>query len=314
VSKTIKILAAAILTTSFSIAVGRESSAADANVTTCAQCVYVPAVMRDAASMSNPPQPMPTTTATSVVFDTATPLPIPTQIPAQTVTPIPTGSVFAQGVTVFKPYDGSSSDYIVGEIRNSTSSTIQYVKITAILRNDSGTVVGAEYTYAHIGLITPNSNSPFRLILSNPPAWSSADLIIEYSETADQPYVLDVSTSSAYLDAYGGWHVPVRVTNNDSSSHTYVQIFATLYGSDGKVIGVDYTYTSPSTLMPGQTVDVDMEVYFWAGRPDASRISSYSVIALDDSPGYRGEAFRSKMSSAHQIYRTMGESVIREGR
>lgn len=177
--------------------------------------------------------------------------------------------------------------YIVGEIRNTTLSTIRYVKITAILRNSSNSIVGAEYTYADIGLIVPNGRSPFRMIVDRSPTWSSADLLVEYSEADQGPFALTVATAQPYLDQYGRLTIPVRVTNQNDVTHTYVQVFTTLYDRDGDVIGVDSSYTSPSTLTAGQSVDLDVDLYFWAGKPDATQIGSYAVVALDDSPNYR---------------------------
>lgn len=41
---------------------------------------------------------------------------------------------------------------------------------------------------------------------------------------------------------------------------TFVKIIATFYDSNNNVVGTDFTYTSPSTLQPGQKAPFDMIV------------------------------------------------------
>jgi hypothetical protein len=41
---------------------------------------------------------------------------------------------------------------------------------------------------------------------------------------------------------------------------SYVRITATFYDSNNSVIGTDYTFTSPSTLQPGQRAPFDLTI------------------------------------------------------
>ncbi len=292
---------------------GQQFQNVDAEVSlSCVFCVYAPIALERASFTESPVASTPTVRATTIAvatvtdapLPTETPLPLPTEtpLPLPTETPPPSGLVSVRKASAFRPYTWSSSQYIVGEIRNETSSTIRFAKITAIFRNDAGAVVGTDYTYAYIGLIIPNSNSPFLMIVNDEPTWTTVDFLIEYRETDEQPYVMEFTVSDAYLDSYDAIHVPVQVTNQDSVPHTFVKVFTTLYGTDGRVIGVDSSYTSPSTLAPGESAMVDVEFYFWDGKPDMSQIAGFVVAALDDSPTYRSkETDRVRITSPQRV-------------
>jgi hypothetical protein len=72
------------------------------------------------------------------------------------------------------------------------------------------------------------------------------------------------------------------VKNQDTIQHTFVQIFLVMYDSNNQVIGVDYTFTNPTTLAPGQEVPFDIDAYFWKGKPDHSQVARYTIQAYDD--------------------------------
>ena len=58
----------------------------------------------------------------------------------------------------------------------------------------------------------------------------------------------------------GTLHIVGEVINESFKSMTFVKIIATFYDSNNNVVGTDFTYTSPSTLQPGQKAPFDMIV------------------------------------------------------
>jgi hypothetical protein len=233
--------------------------------------VYLPYISRE-----EPPTPTPTPTSAPTLTPTSTPTSIPT--PTPTTAP----EVIVLSSSAFVPYSGSDSWYIVGEVLNNTGSNVDFVRINATLRDSSGNVVGSDYSYSMIDTLSPSMISPFRVIFSDPPTWSSYDLVVTWDTTSQQPYPLEVLNSTSYFDNYDGYHVVGEVENQYSEQRTFVKAFVTLYDINGEVIGVEYSYTNPDELSPGQTASFDTEVYFWKGKPNRNEVASHLLQVYDD--------------------------------
>jgi len=182
----------------------------------------------------------------------------------------------------FVPYEGSSSLYVVGEVRNDAGTNVRFVRILVTLRNFSGSVVDCDYSYASIDILTPGMTSPFLVLMSDRPGWASYDLVATCSTTSDVPYSLELLNSTSYWDSWDDYHVAGEIKNQYADKRTYIQAFVTLYDASGEVIGVDYTYTNPYDLDPGQTASFDCDVCFWKGKPDRDKVKSHLLQVYDD--------------------------------
>lgn len=182
----------------------------------------------------------------------------------------------------FVPYEGSGSLYVVGEVRNDAGTNIRFVKIIVTLRNSSGSVVDCDYSYASIDILTPGMTSPFRVLMSDRPEWASYDLAATWSMTNDKPYPLGLLNSTSHWDTSNAYHVAGEIRNQYGEERTFIKAFVTLYDAAGEVIGVDYTYTNPYDLDPGQTASFDCDVYSWKGKPDRDKVESHLLQVYDD--------------------------------
>ena len=59
-------------------------------------------------------------------------------MPTPTKTPVPPSEGLVISSNIFKLYDGSTSDYLGGEVINGTNSNVESVKINAVLRDVDG--------------------------------------------------------------------------------------------------------------------------------------------------------------------------------
>lgn len=275
---------------------------------------YIPVVLRNHTSptASNTPMPTATNTLTSTAtrtpeptatltrpptstrtrIPTATRLPTatatrtrtstPTRTPRPTATALPKPAVVIVSSNAFVPFADSKSVYLVGEVRNDTPSNVEFVKINAILRSTSGVIVDGEYTYASISKMSSGMESGFKIIFSDAPQWSTYELTVEWDVADSGPSELPITSSESYFDSSSAFHVRGTVKNTDSQQHTFVQLFVIMYDSTSRVIGVEETFTKPTTLEPSQEVTFDIEVYFWKYKPDKSKISRYTIRAFDD--------------------------------
>jgi len=180
----------------------------------------------------------------------------------------------------FEPY--SSSLYIVGEVRNNTSSNVDFVRINATLRDSDGNVVDSDYSYSMIDKLTRGMTSPFKVWFWDPPAWSSYELVVTWDTTTRQPYPLEVLNSTSYFNSYDDFHVVGEIRNQYSERRTFIKAFVTMYDANGQVIGADYSYTNPDELDPGQTASFDTEVYAWKYQPDRDKVASHRLQVYDD--------------------------------
>jgi len=184
--------------------------------------------------------------------------------------------------TAFEPYSGSAYLYVVGEILNNTASNVEYTKIKVTLRDPSGNVVATDYSYSMIDTLSPETTSPFLVMFYDAPEWSTYECSVTWDTTTQEPYPMEVLNSASRFDSGDAYHVVGELRNQHAEERTYVKVLITLYDATGAVIGADYSYTEPHTLAPGETVSFDESVYFWAGKPDRSKVAGHLLQAFGD--------------------------------
>ncbi len=55
------------------------------------------------------------------------------------------------------------------------------------------------------------------------------------------------------------YHIVGEVQNNGTQTAKFVQVSATLYDSNNKVIGTDFSFTNPSDIDPGQKASFEFD-------------------------------------------------------
>lgn len=209
-------------------------------------------------------------------------LPYISYFPPPTATPAPEPAVPVLSSNIFRPYAGSSSFYLVGEVRNDTGTNVQSVRLDATLRDGQGNVVHSDVAYSMIDVLTPGIKSPFLVTFFDPPAWQTYQIDVSWETTTRQPYPLPLLNHTTYFDNFDAFHLVGEVRNPYFTSRDVVRAFATLYDARNEVIGVAATFAAPSPLQPGQTASFDVEVYFWLGKPDQAQIDDYLLQVFDD--------------------------------
>jgi hypothetical protein len=64
--------------------------------------------------------------------------------------------------------DDTGTHHIVSDVKNnSPTDSTKYVKIVVTLFDSSGKVVGADFTYADVGMLRPAEKSSFKIILTD---------------------------------------------------------------------------------------------------------------------------------------------------
>ena len=83
---------------------------------------------------------------------------------------------------------------------------------------------------------------------------------------------------SDYVSSTGSLHIVGEVINESFQPIRFVEITATFYDSNNRVIGTDFTFTNPSTLQPGQIAPFDM-IIIEGGIP--TYLMAYYTLSVD---------------------------------
>jgi len=203
----------------------------------------------------------------------------PPPSPTPTATPVATPTPVAGGFSVSKTSDYISitgSLWVVGEVKNNNAFNAEFVKIEGTFFDAADRVVASEYSYSCLDIIPPGGDSPFDILLWDPPANIARYTLRAYDRPADElpPSGLDISGVSTRLSPSGYYHVTGLITNNSSDTYEFVRICGALYDSAGNVIRTDYTYIGPDTLAPGESASFD-----WSESVDSTPVASYRLWA-----------------------------------
>jgi hypothetical protein len=180
------------------------------------------------------------------------------------------------------PYEGSSSLYLVGEVRNETQGKVDSVKINAVLRDAAGQIVDETYGSSGIDTLAPGMTSEFLLIFSKPGAWAAYEFTVRWSPATSTAYALQVLNTETSFDTPDTYHVRGIIKNQDTIWHAYVEVHLTMYDSNNRVIGIGNSVTNPPGLDPGQEAPFDVYGFFWKGKPDRSQVARYAIQAIDN--------------------------------
>jgi hypothetical protein len=82
-----------------------------------------------------------------------------------------TASAGASGISILSSSsftDDIGYYHIVGEVKNnSPTDSMNYVKITSTFYDDTGKVVGTDFTYSNVDVLRPAEKSSFEIILTD---------------------------------------------------------------------------------------------------------------------------------------------------
>lgn len=178
--------------------------------------------------------------------------------------------------------EDSSGDAIVfGEVENDDSSGAEYVKVTLTLYNDSGGVIGSDFSYTNPSTIPKSKAYPFKIWTDVPrSSVDSVKLKVEWSRTSsDNPEKnLSVINVTETTDFEGCTKLIGEIKNSGSSSLEYCEAIAVFYDSDGNVEYNDDTYSSPSTVPGGDQCSFEMYTDI---KP--AEYTSYNLFAISSS-------------------------------
>jgi LysM repeat protein len=197
-----------------------------------------------------------------------------------TPTPLPFG---VRGVAFYETPVGSL--WCLGEIVNTTESTLTNVQVRVMLFDAAGERLTEADAFAAVDIIPPGERSPFGILFTTPPpGWTSPQVAIVRGEAAGA--LADSYVPIAVTEAEGqpsGSQLRMRgVVQNSSAEQTAgsVSVIVTTYDVEGLVTGFRQGAVElEGALTPGTTAPFTLLFTFHGDAP-----SDYHVIALGRIP------------------------------
>jgi hypothetical protein len=175
--------------------------------------------------------------------------------------------------------DISGFYHVVGEVKNTGDVWLQFVQVSASLKDQNGVVVDIKPASPYVTRLAPKASAGFDAIELNTTLAAmirSYTLTLTYQMSQPMSTKLVIGGLTSSKDSLGMLQLQGQVTNTGDSVSTYTVISGTFYGADGKVVYVAFTSPTQSTIQPGTSQPFTLTVF------DASRVSlvsNYSVVA-----------------------------------
>ena len=192
-------------------------------------------------------------------------------------TPTPV-AVEVQNAALYQTPVGSL--WVVGEVFNPGAEPLENVQVRASLLNAAGVEVAADSKFVALGAVPPQGRSPFGVLFDNPPVGAVAFQVIairaEPSRNAAARYPqLQVADPKAQPDG-ATYHLTGSIANKGSANAVEINVVATLYDQQQRVLAFRQVVIGDGQLAAGATAPFDVSIAF---DPTTSSVSNYAIVA-----------------------------------
>jgi hypothetical protein len=200
----------------------------------------------------------------------------------------PSAADAAEGVVIVSSSYFRSGDflYLVGEVRNDTSTNVNAVEVTATYFDNVDNVLGAASANSEHQILIPGQISPFIIFDAYPTGLVSYTLAVGASPTEAVPVPpLSVLSIRQMAIASDGLALVGELQNTQAITVANTKLIVTLYDAVGKVINAQSDYVFNSLLVPGQKspfrVILDAGPTIYAGRAIGTDTRQSAAIPPD---------------------------------
>ena len=171
--------------------------------------------------------------------------------------------------------------HIVGEIKNDTKSPVNKIKIIATLMDGDGEVLDTINGKVLTNIIMPGMKGSFDIITNEKKIDNilDYDLEFEYKLAAPKNQVINIVSSEIKRDQLNNLIISGTIENNGEITANMINVVATLYDRDGKVLTVSKIQTQPDFLRAGEESHFLVPIY---EKNQSMNVADYSIIAESD--------------------------------
>jgi len=184
--------------------------------------------------------------------------------PTVAPTPLPPDAVLLGLLSENNFTDSFNTLTIAGEVRNDSALDVGQTNIAVTFYDANGTVIDTASGETILDILPPGVISPFIITLSRPVGMASYSLraVARPVEPALNKQ-LSIIEQRRFEDEAGFLHIKGIIKNVGTSVSKRTKVAAVIYGRDGRVINVGFTYVHPPTVAPGgeATYDVSFTYY-----------------------------------------------------
>ena len=125
--------------------------------------------------------------------------------------------------------DSIGNIHIVGEVLNGSGQFEQFIEIDFGLHNAANTLIRTEFTFTQADVLAPGERSSFDDIFTPPSGYDHYWIsnITSQARSAPPNHNFATTVTSVFTDVIGAQHVVGTVTNNNSTTDTFVEILFT---------------------------------------------------------------------------------------
>jgi hypothetical protein len=171
--------------------------------------------------------------------------------------------------------------HVLGELQNNTGGTIYNVWVSARLYDRNQNLLRSDSNLIMLDYLAPGEQTCFDFVFDPPPAnWSKYEFQpASYETGAPGPWLIFENTDGYRDTDSGGRAVYVvngRIRNLSGGRVQAVKAVATLYNSNGKVLGCSSDYIHTSGLALNHNATGTFEVTFW-DRPSYTDVRDFRL-------------------------------------
>jgi len=179
--------------------------------------------------------------------------------------------------------DTINTVHVVGEVENVGRAPATFVETAATLYDKDKNVLDTSFSYTYLDVLLPGEKSPFEVVFMGdaPSGIDSYRVQVQWHNAPGERPRRDIEILShtGSTDQIGAYHIKGEVKNTGDQPATFVQIIATFYDADNKVVATAFTYTTLDTLGPSGTSPFELIL---TETSLIEQTKSYRIIAQSD--------------------------------
>ena len=171
--------------------------------------------------------------------------------------------------------------HIVGEIQNNSKAPLNKIKIFAVLTDDSGNEINKFDGKMMSNVLMPGMKGGFDIITNQKITDErlSYNLEFDYKLAAPKSQVIDIVSSELTRDQLNNVIISGTIENKGDITANMINVVATLYDRDGKVLTVSKIQTQPDFLRAGEESRFLVPIY---EKNQSIHVMDYTVVAESD--------------------------------
>ena len=189
------------------------------------------------------------------------------------------GEIVLQNDQTYIGDDGTM--HIVGEIQNNSKSPLNKIKIMAVLTDENGNELDQFEGKMLSNILMPGMKGGFDIITNE--RFSNEKLTynleFDYKLAAPKSQVIDIVSSELTRDQLNNVAITGTIENKGEITANMINVVATLYDRDGKVLTVSKIQTQPDFLRAGEESHFLVPIY---EKNQSMNVVDYAIVAESD--------------------------------